>query len=264
MSADEEEAPVARRIVVTLDASACGRAALETAAELAAQMQAELWGLFVEDVALLRLANLPLASEVALPCAVPRPLEPVRLQHALRLHAERVRQAVAEAAGRRQLRWSFQVLQGDVVRTSRTLAEQAELLILGWAEMVASGMSAGATRAATGSILVIDEGPPAGDRVLRAAAALAQLLGSELLVLHPEGSGEADAARHRQRAGLLAAGGIRFALQPLAKLAAKAIVAAAERLRSRLVLLVLGSELLSESEVDILVKQLECPLVLVP
>lgn len=47
MSAEEEETPVARRIVVTLDASACGRAALETAAQRAAQMQAELWGLFV-------------------------------------------------------------------------------------------------------------------------------------------------------------------------------------------------------------------------
>ena len=264
MSAEEEETPVARRIVVTLDASACGRAALETAAKLAAQMQAELWGLFVEDVALLRLANLPLASEVPLPCAVPRPLEPVRIQNALRLHAERVRQALAEAADRRQLRWSFQVLQGDVVRTSRALAEQAELLILGWAEMVASGVSAGALRAATGSILVIDEGPPGGDRVLRAAVALAQLLGSELLVLRPEGSGDEGAAGPSPRAGLLSTGGVQFALQPLPQLTAKAIVAAAERLRGRRVLLVLGSALLSESEVDILVKQLECPLVLVP
>jgi len=267
MSAVGEETPVARRIVVTLDASACGRAALETAAQLAAQMQAELWGLFVEDVDLLRLASLPLASEIPLPCAVPRPLEPARLQNAFRVHAERVRQALAEAADRLQLRWSFQVLQGDVVHTSRALAEQAELLILGWAEMVASAASGRVSRppqGAAGTILVVADGTAGSERVLQAAVAIAQVLGGELLVLRPEGRDEADAQGEGRLDEFLSGCGVRFAVQPLPKLAARAIVAAAERLRSRLLLLVLRSELLSEPEVGILVKQLECPLALVP
>ena len=161
---------------------------MEAAAQLAAEMQAELQGLFVEDVDLLRLAKLPFASEMPLPCAVPRQLESARIQCAFRAHAEKVRQALAEAADRLRLRWSFQVLQGDVVRTSRALAEEAELLILGWAETAASGLSHGAQRkpiAAAGSILVIDEGRPDSDRVLRAAVEFAQVKLGELLVLSP-------------------------------------------------------------------------------
>ena len=53
-----------RRIVVGLDAGPRDRAALEAAAQLAARMQAELVGLFVEDIDLLHLAGLPFAREV--------------------------------------------------------------------------------------------------------------------------------------------------------------------------------------------------------
>ena len=172
MIAEEEQPQATRRIVVALDASACGRAALDAATQLAVEMQAELQGLFVEDVDLLRLANLPFASEVPLPYAVPRQLDAASIQCAFRAHAEKVRHALAEAADRLRLRWSFQVLQGDVVRTSRAVAEEAELLILGWAETAASGSSHGAQRkpvAAAGLIVVIDEGSPSSDRVLRAA-----------------------------------------------------------------------------------------------
>jgi nucleotide-binding universal stress UspA family protein len=267
MTVREDEQQGARRIVVTLDASACGRAALEAAAQLAAEMQAELQGLFVEDVDLLRLAKLPLASEIPLLCAVPRQLESTRIQCAFRAHAEKVRQAMAEAADRLRLRWSFQVLQGDVVRTSRALAEEAELLILGWAETAASGLSHGAQRtpiAVAGSILVIDEGSPNSDRVLRAAVEFAQVKLGELLVLSPAAKVGEWSARERQIGQFLQRCGVRYAIQPLPKLAARTIVELAERLRSRLLLLVLRSDLLSESEVEILVKQLECPLVLVP
>ena len=213
MTAEEEDAQATRRIVVTLDASACGRAALEAAAQLAAEFQAELQGLFVEDVDLLRLANLPFASEIPLPCAVPRQLEPARIQCAFRAHAERVRQALAEAADRLRLRWSFQVLQGDVVQTSRALAEEAELLILGWAETTASGSSHRSPAEATavaGSILVIDEGGPDSDRVLQAAVELAQVKLGELLVLSPAAKVGEWSPRDRQIGQFLQRCGVRL------------------------------------------------------
>ena len=53
------------RILVALDASASGRAALAGAAALAAELQAELLGLFVEDANLLRLASLPFSARSA-------------------------------------------------------------------------------------------------------------------------------------------------------------------------------------------------------
>ena len=46
--------PKVERILVAIDTSPYGRSAMEAAAELAAEFQAELLGLFVEDVSLLR------------------------------------------------------------------------------------------------------------------------------------------------------------------------------------------------------------------
>ena len=48
-----------RRILVALDASAHSHAALAAAVALAARLHAEIEGLFVEDINLLRLAELP-------------------------------------------------------------------------------------------------------------------------------------------------------------------------------------------------------------
>jgi hypothetical protein len=265
MIAEEEQAQATRRIVVALDASACGRAALDAATQMAVEMQAELQGLFVEDVDLLRLANLPFASEVPLPHAVPRQLELASIQCAFRAHAETARHALAVAADRLRLRWSFQVLQGDVVRTSRAVAEEAELLILGWAETAASGSSHGARRkplAAAGLIVVIDEGSPSSDRVLRAAVEIALVQLGELLVLSPAAGAGEGASRQRQIGEFLHGCGVRYAVQPLPTLDARTIVGLAERLRSKL--LVLRSDVLSESQLEVLVKQLECPLALVP
>ena len=52
------------RILVALDESEDHQRVLQSAAEVAARLKAELRGLFVEDVNLLRLAELPCAREV--------------------------------------------------------------------------------------------------------------------------------------------------------------------------------------------------------
>ena len=53
-----------RRILVALDASEASRAAIRSAVDLAARFRAELVGLFVEDVNLLRSAQLPFVRKV--------------------------------------------------------------------------------------------------------------------------------------------------------------------------------------------------------
>ena len=152
--------------------------------------------LFVEDVDLLRLASLPIANEVPLSYAVPRPLGVAGLECVFRAHAEQVRRALAEAAERLQIRWSFQVQRGDLVRTSRAMAEQAELLIVGMAET--AGTAPCERRASAGSILVIDEGSSSSDGVLQVAAELAQANLGDLVVLSPAAENGAGASRRRQ------------------------------------------------------------------
>lgn len=257
-----QEEPETRRIVVAVDASPCGRAALAAAAQWAAQVRAELQTLFVEDVDLWRWASLPFANEVPLSYAAPRPLGLTGLECVFRAHAEQVRRTLAEAADRLQIRWTFQVQRGDLVRTSRALAGQAELLIVGMAETTVT--ESRERRASAGSILVIDEGSSSSDEVLKIAAELAESNQGDLVVLSPVSENGAGPARRRQIDQCLASCRAGHAVQPLPALDARTIVRLAERLRKPLFLLVLHSELLAEAELEILVRQLECPLALVP
>ena len=88
------------RILVALDASLRSLAALEAAAELAAQWHAELLGLFVEDVELLRMASAPAAIRCVYPSASEQPLSAVLIESELRALAERARRSLAGAAER--------------------------------------------------------------------------------------------------------------------------------------------------------------------
>ena len=72
--ATPEAARPPRRIVVALDASSHSHAALAAAVALAGRLQAELQGIFVEDVNLLRLAELPFAREVRFGLSAARPV----------------------------------------------------------------------------------------------------------------------------------------------------------------------------------------------
>lgn len=120
-----------RRILVALDASQPSLAALAAAVELATRLQAELQGLFVEDVNLLRLAGLPFAREIHLPSATIRPIDGPTLERELHAWAARVRQILAAAASQARVDWSFRVVRGHVATELLAAAQEADLLSLG-------------------------------------------------------------------------------------------------------------------------------------
>lgn len=120
-----------RRILVALDASLRSLAALEAAADLAAQWHAELLGLFVEDIELLRMAAAPAAIRIVYPSASEQPLSAVPIESELRALAERARRAVAGAARRAHVRWSFRIVRGNVSAEVLLAATEADLLTLG-------------------------------------------------------------------------------------------------------------------------------------
>ena len=153
-----------RRILVALDASGASLAALEAAAQLAEQMEAELLGLFVEDINLLRLAGLPFAREVGFPSARTRRLESEDMERALRAQAARAQQSLVQAAERVRVRWSFRVARGMVAAELLAAAESADLVALGMTGMqVSPRLRLGATAlavvsGATGAVLVVSQG----------------------------------------------------------------------------------------------------------
>lgn len=120
-----------KRILVALDASTHSLAALEAAAELAANLEAELIGLYVEDENLLHLAGLPFASEVSTSSATPQPIDSDKMERQLRLQASQARRALAEAAEKAQARWRFTTVRGQVTASVLAAALEADLLAMG-------------------------------------------------------------------------------------------------------------------------------------
>jgi nucleotide-binding universal stress UspA family protein len=199
---ERELEPTIRRILVALDASLHSQAALEAASELADALKAELVGIFVEDVNLLHLAGLPFAREVGYPSGIDRPLDSLSMERELRIQAEQARQTLAGVAARRQIRWSFRVVRGQVATELLTAAQGADLLALGrssWAStrrvrlgatarMVVSQASRPVLLSQRGHAicqpvqLVYDESP-AARRALATAAQLAALTGGHLTVM---------------------------------------------------------------------------------
>lgn len=126
---DHEE--LIRRILVALDASPHSLAALRAAAELAANLDAELLGMFVEDINLLRVSELPLARQVSSFSAEARSINRGQVEQQLRSQARTARRAMENLVGRSRLRWSFRVTQGVISGELISAAEQTDLIILG-------------------------------------------------------------------------------------------------------------------------------------
>ena len=118
-------------VLVALDASPHSRRALRAAAELAARMRAELRGLFVEDVNLIRLSNLTFCYEVSTYMTTPRRLDSRTIERDLRIQAQQLRHALAQAAVLAHVNWSFHVVRGSVTHELLTAANEAAVLTLG-------------------------------------------------------------------------------------------------------------------------------------
>jgi hypothetical protein len=118
-----------QRVLVAMDSPAA-QYLLPAAAELAAQFQAELLGLFVENTDLLRLSGLPFAEEVCSSSAVARPLTREIVECRLRTLAEQLRRSLAETARQADVRWSFIIARGTVHRLLEESTRESDVLLL--------------------------------------------------------------------------------------------------------------------------------------
>ena len=204
---DDAEPVVTERVLVALDASPQSQAALRAAARVAAAMQAELQGLFVEDANLFHLCNSPFCREVGLRTAVVRQLESQTVERQLRVLAAEMRRSLARVASEAQVRWSFQVTRGTVEHELLAAAENSLLLSLGRTGWLAGSRLGSTTRTLVQRTLrpllilgnrdglahpltVLYNGSASADRALALAVRLAQRNSHALNVLL---IGQADA-----------------------------------------------------------------------
>lgn len=203
-----------RRIVVELGAP--GPATLPTAIELARALEAELVGLFVEDIDLLALAALPF-GEVGFPSAARRELDVDAMERSLRAKARRVRRELdARLAGIR-VRWTFETVRGRPASALTTIAAADDVVVVPVAR-AAAGRRAGpayrdlrapwlivcdALRTGDGITIVPPAGAPA-DVLAEVVAALAPRYGRSALFVPVDGDEARQSAWRRDLQRLLA------------------------------------------------------------
>ena len=219
-----------RRFLVAVDASPASLALLESAATLAAGMDAELSGIFVEDINLLRLAGLPFARELAWSSATEVQLDYQRMERVLRGRGAHARRAVISVTTQLKLHGSLQIVRGQIVAELLRAAQGMDLLILGKGGGamrlgdVARGLAAEAPcrvlllpekTCLAGPVLVAYTGQPRDERMLIAAAQFARLDRHGLLVVIPCSSMAEYNRLHDQARQLLGSGSLLVGYQAL-------------------------------------------------
>ncbi len=198
--------PMARpieRVVVRLDAASESRAAIDTAARLAARAKAPLHGIFVEDEDLLHLASLPFARQITLG-ADAEPLTTEHVELHLRVAAERARRELVAAAKRHGVTFSFEIVRGASESALAGASERDLVVAGGLARPIAGHFRVecrcwSAIEVTPGPFLLVRHGwsasgdvvmllrdrTPASVRLLEAAAQIAEARDSGLTVMCP-------------------------------------------------------------------------------
>lgn len=120
-----------QRILVALDASTNSRAALMTAVSLAETLHSEVLGLFVEDINLVRLAELPFAREVLYGADAVRQFSRESLHRNLRARAAILKRELEELTAAHKVTGAFRVIRGPVDRELLAAAIETDILALG-------------------------------------------------------------------------------------------------------------------------------------
>lgn len=198
-------------ILVALDASPHSAAALAAAAEVAAALNLELRGLYVEDVNLLHLCGLPFGLEIGSFTANPRRLEQARMERDFRIQATQLRKIMADVAGRQRVSWSFKVVRGGVTEELLSAGSAAQMVSLGRVGTT-PGKRTGSTAQAvvrntqrpvivqsartalSGPFAVVYLGDPASDHAVRLAVQLARPRNARIdLLMLGQTAAQADA-----------------------------------------------------------------------
>ncbi len=271
-----------RRIVVGLDASEHSREALEAAAQLAASLEAELEGMFVEDVNLLRLVDLSFVREVRSSPAREEAFTTQRMERELRALASQAERTLASVAEQLRLNWSFRVVRGRVEAELLAAALEADLLILGrTSSMLRSRFGIGSTareiaRRCQRSVMLMQQGQSikqpvcvlygasaTGRKALATAAHLTTLQGEELTVLIPAADEESAAELERQARFWLSEHGQRAYLRRIPAGGIRGLARAVEASGSGVLVVEAECDLLEGDALSQLLEKLACPVLLV-
>jgi nucleotide-binding universal stress UspA family protein len=214
----DQEALTIHRILVAIDASRDSRAALRAAVQMASRFHAELEGLYVEDLNILRAARIPFAQEFGHYTGDRRLISPLAIERDMRARIRRMRHLFHALTAEKSVAGSFHVARGMVHSEIRSAAAEADVLIIGrmgWAsthvermgEPVESACADTAPRVTAvlreGAVLappvvVVYDGSDLSGKVLRVGAALVDEMSGPLQILLLPVPGETTASLRTQ------------------------------------------------------------------
>jgi nucleotide-binding universal stress UspA family protein len=181
-----------RRISVVLHSTGSDRQLLELLSTLAAQPRSSILGLFLEDVNLLRLGEMPSARELCRVTYSERRLDTGDIQRQLRVRARTARRALEATALAAGAPWAFRTARGTLGALLQEALRDCDLLILGQPpRLLPSPVDlalVSLSRQAAGPVLTVFDGSPPAERALALAAGLAAPRSHRLIVYLVAGS----------------------------------------------------------------------------
>ena len=116
------------------------RRTIDTAVRLALEAGDGIDCVFVEELDLFRAAELPVTREMGVLSRSPRRFDTPDLVQALRRQAMEAQRALAQAALRSRLQWSFEVVRGALLHEALRRAGEQDLIVIGLAGCDVDGM----------------------------------------------------------------------------------------------------------------------------
>ncbi len=253
------------RITVMLGNTETNRTALEILSLLAAESPGEILGLFMEDIELLSLADLPVAREYCRLTHVERQLNSADLQRQLRIQARSSQQALAAIAERIGFKWSFQTVRGSLANLLQTAVAEMDVMLLGAARrtlpLTGQVPSAGQPRPASQPVSLIYDGSEAAQRALTVALRIAQTSGRSLKIFLIATQADEFSSLREQFTTLDTPLALHFI--ELVNPDIGDILAAVRRERTCTLVLGMNERFISPESVELLRNRLSCPAILV-
>jgi nucleotide-binding universal stress UspA family protein len=253
------------RITVMLGNRDADHTALEMLGLLTAETPSEILGLFMEDIELLSLADLPVAREYCCLTHVERQLDSADLQRQLRIQARSAEQALAAIAERIGFSWSFQTVRGSPASLLQNAAKEMDLMLLGAARrtlpLTGHFVSTTPPRPSRQPVTVIFDGSEAAQRALAVAIRIAGAGVQSLNVFLVAANADDFTSLRAQSTEL--AGPVALRFHELVNPDIGEILAAVRSERAGTLVLGMNERLISPESVELLRNRLSCPAVLV-
>lgn len=264
-----------KRVAVVLDASMQGHQALLEAAELAASMQAELEGVFVEDINLIHLAELPFTREIRPASMTLVTFDPGRMKRELRSLAQREQYKLESIARDRGIAHSFRIRRGSMrTEVMATVTEVDVLTLCRSGPQVTTKLQQHKTTSidrlthfpalqARPAVSVIFGGADNETRALASAAQLAERLDLDICVLLAGGfDTDRETVRH-EADKLLTKQNQRFKYMRVAVDSVSDLLNAMDSLKNRALVVSSNNSLVSNGKLWQYLEQASCPLFIV-